>query len=229
MQRRQCTAFVLARSTKIWIKLRTFWDRSGNFCRQTRERCRSEASEPYFLLLSCPVLSCPSTGGRDADIRAPGAGCPRPVPVPWRRCPRPVRVPQRRFPRAGRVRETGTGRGMAEDVRWTRPISRRGWRRRSLQRKIQLMNMRSTSTYPDISDILARKAEGRRELASRSFAEKVGMLEVMRESVEPTRKAREARRRPAASASRTRHARDKRIKSSPTPFPRDPISSPFPR
>jgi len=119
--------------------------------------------------------------------------------------------------RSAEFRGRGASAGRGQDAEWqrtsggTRSISGRDWRRRSLQRKIQLMNMRSTGTYPDISDILARKAEGRRELASRSFAEKVGMLEVMRESVEPTRKAREARRRPAASASQTRHARDKRI------------------
>jgi len=57
------------------------------------------------------------------------------------------------------------------------------------------MNMRSTCAHPDISDILARKAEGRRELASRSFGEKIEMLEAMRERVEPIRKAREARLR----------------------------------
>jgi len=35
------------------------------------------------------------------------------------------------------------------------------------------MISRSTRTYSNISGILARKAEGRRELASRSFAEKI--------------------------------------------------------
>jgi hypothetical protein len=48
--------------------------------------------------------------------------------------------------------------------------------------------------YPDISDILARKAEGRRELADRSFGEKLKILEAMRARVEPIRRARAARK-----------------------------------
>jgi hypothetical protein len=52
-----------------------------------------------------------------------------------------------------------------------------------------------TRIYPDISDILARKAEGRRELAKLSFGQKVDILEAMRARVEPFRKAREARKR----------------------------------
>jgi hypothetical protein len=48
--------------------------------------------------------------------------------------------------------------------------------------------------YPDISDVLARKAEGRRNLAARSFGEKIDMLEAMRARVAPIRKAREARK-----------------------------------
>ena len=48
--------------------------------------------------------------------------------------------------------------------------------------------------YPDISDILARKAEGRRELAARSFGEKLEILEAMRARVEPIRRARAARK-----------------------------------
>jgi len=48
--------------------------------------------------------------------------------------------------------------------------------------------------FPDISDILARKAEGRREIARRSFGEKIAMMEALRERVEPLRRAREARR-----------------------------------
>jgi hypothetical protein len=47
--------------------------------------------------------------------------------------------------------------------------------------------------YPDISDILARKAKGRRELAARSFGEKLEILEAMRARVEPIRRARAAR------------------------------------
>jgi hypothetical protein len=55
------------------------------------------------------------------------------------------------------------------------------------------MSTRSTRTYSDISDILARKAEGRRELAARSLGEKIEMLETLRARVEPIRRAREAR------------------------------------
>lgn len=57
------------------------------------------------------------------------------------------------------------------------------------------MKARSTSGYPDISDILARKAEGRRDLAARSFGEKIEILEALRAPVEPIRKARDARRK----------------------------------
>ena len=50
-----------------------------------------------------------------------------------------------------------------------------------------------TRIYPDISDILHRKAEGRKNLAKRSFAEKIGWLEKFREEMRPFRDAREAR------------------------------------
>lgn len=52
----------------------------------------------------------------------------------------------------------------------------------------------SNRRYPDISDVLARKAEGRRNLAARSFSEKIEMLEAMRARVAPIRKARDARK-----------------------------------
>ena len=48
--------------------------------------------------------------------------------------------------------------------------------------------------FPDISDILARKAEGRRKNAQRTLGEKIAMMEALRERVEPLRRAREARR-----------------------------------
>jgi hypothetical protein len=51
-----------------------------------------------------------------------------------------------------------------------------------------------TRIYPDISDILVRKAEGRKNLAKRSFAEKIAWLEKFREEMQPFRDAREARR-----------------------------------
>jgi hypothetical protein len=49
------------------------------------------------------------------------------------------------------------------------------------------------TNFPDISDILARKAEGRREIARRSFGEKIAMMEALRERLEPFKRAREAR------------------------------------
>jgi hypothetical protein len=48
--------------------------------------------------------------------------------------------------------------------------------------------------FPDISDILARKAEGRREIARRTLGEKIAMMEALRERVEPMKRAREARK-----------------------------------
>jgi len=57
------------------------------------------------------------------------------------------------------------------------------------------MTSRSTRLYPDISGLLRRKAEGRRDLASKSFGEKIEILEALRERVEPIRKAREARQK----------------------------------
>jgi hypothetical protein len=52
-----------------------------------------------------------------------------------------------------------------------------------------------TDNFPDISDILARKAEGRREIARLSFGEKIAMMEALRERLEPLKRAREARKR----------------------------------
>jgi hypothetical protein len=47
--------------------------------------------------------------------------------------------------------------------------------------------------YPDISDILARKAEGRRDAARRTFGEKIAWAEEMRERLAPLKRAREER------------------------------------
>jgi hypothetical protein len=47
--------------------------------------------------------------------------------------------------------------------------------------------------YPDLTGILARKADGRRQRASLSFAEKLDILDAMRERVAPIVQAREAR------------------------------------
>ena len=48
--------------------------------------------------------------------------------------------------------------------------------------------------YRDISEILARKAEGRKLLAKLPFGRKLEILEEMRARVEPIRRARDARR-----------------------------------
>jgi hypothetical protein len=50
------------------------------------------------------------------------------------------------------------------------------------------------SEYPDISDILARKAAGRRQRAALSFAEKLDILDALKERVKPIIQARELRR-----------------------------------
>ncbi len=55
--------------------------------------------------------------------------------------------------------------------------------------------MRERATgYPDNSDIHARKADGRRQRAKLSFAEKLVALDELRARVEPIVRAREARR-----------------------------------
>jgi hypothetical protein len=53
---------------------------------------------------------------------------------------------------------------------------------------------RSETTYPDISDILKAKAERRRDIARRSFGEKIAMMEALRDRVAPLKRARERRR-----------------------------------
>jgi hypothetical protein len=50
------------------------------------------------------------------------------------------------------------------------------------------------TTYPDISDILARKAEARKERAKLSFVEKIAIIERLRERDAPFKKVREERR-----------------------------------
>jgi hypothetical protein len=48
--------------------------------------------------------------------------------------------------------------------------------------------------YPDNSEIFARKAEGRRERALVTFAEKITAMDELKERVAPIVRAREARR-----------------------------------
>lgn len=52
--------------------------------------------------------------------------------------------------------------------------------------------------YPDISDILARKAQGKREASKKTFAEKIAIVEALNARLEPLKKAREARKRQAS-------------------------------
>jgi hypothetical protein len=60
--------------------------------------------------------------------------------------------------------------------------------------------MKNPAAYPDISDILRRKAEARKENAALPFGEKIARLEALRERLAPfnrARKEREAARRKA--------------------------------
>jgi hypothetical protein len=59
------------------------------------------------------------------------------------------------------------------------------------------------SEYPDISDIIARKAAGRRQHAALSFAEKLDILDALRERVRPIAQAREFRRRQKLESKRS--------------------------
>lgn len=69
--------------------------------------------------------------------------------------------------------------------------------------------MKSRPTvYPDISDIIARKAAGRRQLASLSFGEKLDLLDKLREGVAPMQVARETRR--GASAVKSNRKAEKK-------------------
>jgi hypothetical protein len=53
--------------------------------------------------------------------------------------------------------------------------------------------MSAKRIYPDVSDILDRKAQGRVALASRSFVEKIAMVEALRDRLAPLKRAREMR------------------------------------
>jgi hypothetical protein len=72
-------------------------------------------------------------------------------------------------------------------------LLRQNWHREPLRGKVNLMKQ-SETIYPDIFDILKAKAERRRDIARRSFGEKVAMMEALRERVAPLRRAREQRR-----------------------------------
>ena len=53
--------------------------------------------------------------------------------------------------------------------------------------------MSKLGDYPDISDILARKAQGRKNLAASSFGEKVARMEALRARLEPFKRLRRER------------------------------------
>lgn len=53
--------------------------------------------------------------------------------------------------------------------------------------------MKEESAYPDISDILARKAKGWEAASKRSFAEKVAMVEALNSRLAPLKAARNRR------------------------------------
>src|SRR5215216_6776795 len=67
------------------------------------------------------------------------------------------------------------------------------WNFRSLRVTTEAMKDDGTIAYPDVSDILARKAEGRRNISRRSFGEKIAMIEKLRERLAPLKRAREQR------------------------------------
>ena len=55
------------------------------------------------------------------------------------------------------------------------------------------MTRSEEASYPDISDILARKAEGRRNRSKLSFGQKIALVEALRERLAPLKQAREKR------------------------------------
>jgi hypothetical protein len=50
--------------------------------------------------------------------------------------------------------------------------------------------MNEATKYPDISDILARKAKGREAASKKSFAEKIAIVEALNARLAPLRAAR---------------------------------------
>ncbi len=74
-----------------------------------------------------------------------------------------------------------------------------------MRRKSETMK-HSGKIYPDISDILALKREGRREISQRSFGTKIAMVEAMRERLAPLKRLRESRKIHVASNKPVREA-----------------------
>ena len=56
------------------------------------------------------------------------------------------------------------------------------------------MSEKKEPVFPDISDVLERKAEIRRHRAKRSFQEKVEAIEALRERLKPFKEVRERRK-----------------------------------
>jgi hypothetical protein len=56
------------------------------------------------------------------------------------------------------------------------------------------MTQKRPTAYPDISDVLRQKEELRRRRASRSFEEKIEVIERLREGLEPLKEARQRRK-----------------------------------
>jgi len=50
----------------------------------------------------------------------------------------------------------------------------------------------SRKSYPNVSDVLARKAQARREIARRPYSEKIDMVERMRERIAHLKRARDS-------------------------------------
>lgn len=55
------------------------------------------------------------------------------------------------------------------------------------------MKEHHTDIIEELSGILVRKAEGRREIAGRSFGQKIAMMEALRERLAPFKRARQQR------------------------------------
>jgi hypothetical protein len=55
------------------------------------------------------------------------------------------------------------------------------------------MNKPAEPAYPDVSDILRRKAEARKERAALPYGEKIAIVEALRERLAPFKRAREER------------------------------------
>jgi len=65
----------------------------------------------------------------------------------------------------------------------------------------RMVPMSDSKKYPDISDLIARKAMGRIEIKQLTFGQKIELMEALRERLAPFKALREARRRQARHAS----------------------------